>query len=204
MNREDLDRELSEWLDRASAEYGKAETRPGFEARVIANVSSRLEKRRWRFRRLAMATAAAAILVFSSYVLLTRFQKYGATKTVLKKQPEPEPGSPYSAQPGRPSLTIRAKSSTGRIAGTQAPPQAGRLEKMPFLSARLSDQERYLVSFVQAVSAQTSAIIPGAESGPLQMPDLEIPTLQIPKAEISSIQIEMVRLPTAHQSEDPL
>ena len=63
MNREELDRELDEWLDRASAEYGTAETRPGFEARVIANVNSRLEKRRWRFRWLSLATAATAAVI---------------------------------------------------------------------------------------------------------------------------------------------
>ena len=73
MNREELDRELDEWLDRASAEYGTAEARPGFEARVIANVNSRLAKRRLRFGWVSLATAATAALIFSCYALLTAF-----------------------------------------------------------------------------------------------------------------------------------
>ncbi len=204
MNREELDRELDEWLDRASAEYGRAETRPGFEARVVANVSSRLLKRRWRFRWVSMATAAAAILVFSSYVLLTHFQEHAATESVLEKQRKPKPTLPNSAQQKQLLLTIRAESSTKREAGKQVHPKAGEPEKMPFLSARLSDQERYLIAFVQAISAQSSTGIPEAESEPLQMPDLEIPTLQIPQAQIFSFKIETVQLPTAHQSEDQL
>ena len=204
MNREELDRELDEWLDRASAEYGRAETRPGFEARVIAHVNSRLEKRRWRFRWISMATAAAAILGFFSFLLLTRFQERAATEIVLEEQPKPEPNLPNSAQPERRPLIIRAESPTKREAGKQAHPKAGETEKMRFLSAGLSDQERYLISFAKAVSAQISAGIPETEPGSLQTPDLEIPTIQIPKAEISSIIIETVQLPTDHQSEDQL
>jgi hypothetical protein len=204
MNREELDREINEWLDRASAEYGRAKTRPGFEARVIADVRSRLEKKRWYFRWISIATATAAILVFSSYVLLTRFQEHGAKEIVLEKQREPERDLTYDAPPERPPMISQAKSSKGRHPGMHVHPKAGESEKTSFLSARLSDQERYLVYFVRAFSAQASAGIPEAEPGPLQTPDLEIPILQIPKAEISSIQIETVQLPIAHQSEDKL
>lgn len=202
MNRKELDSELNEWLDRASAEYGRAETRSGFEARVIANVSSRLIKRRWRFRRVSMATAAAAILVLSSYVFLTRFQE--RTENVLEEQRKPKPHLPSSAQPEQLPWIIRAEAPTKRETVKRAHPKAGTPEKMSFLSAGLSDQERHLIAFVQAISAQASAGIPEAESGPLQIPDWEIPTIQIPQAQISPFKIETVQLPTAPQSEDQL
>jgi hypothetical protein len=204
MDREDLDSKIDEWLDRASAEYGRVETRPGFEARVIANVSSRLEKKRWCFRWASIATVTGAILVFSSYALLTRFQEPGTIETVLERQRELEPDMTYRAPLERRPLIGPAKSSAERHAGRQVHPKAGEFEKTSFLSARLSDQERYLVSFVQALSAQTATGIPEAEPGRLQMPDLVIPTLQIPKAEIFSIQIETVQLPSDHQSEEKL
>jgi hypothetical protein len=145
-----------------------------------------------------------AILVFSSYVVLTRFQENAGIESVLEEQRKPKPNLPNSTQPERLPLTIQAEASTKREAVRPAHPKAGEPERMPFLSARLSDQERYLIAFVQTISAQTSAGIPEAESGPLQMPDLEIPTLQIPQAQISSFKIETVQLPTAPQSEDQL
>ena len=204
MNPEELDRELDKWLDRASAEFSSMKTRPGFESRILANVSSRLEKRRWRFRWASIATATAAILVISCYMLLNRFQEHAETKIVLEEQQKPEPSLPRGAQREQLPSIIQADPSTGPDVRRQTHPKVGENEKKPFLSAELSDQERYLISFVHAVSAQTSPSVLEAESGPLQIPAFEIRTLQIPKAQIFSIEIETVQLPMHHQSEDQL
>jgi hypothetical protein len=204
MNREELDRGLDEWLDRASAEYGTAETRPGFEARVIANVNSKLEKRGWRFRRLSLATAATAVVIFACYVFLTRVQEHTATETASDKHQRSRSGLLDRAPREQfPSIT-KAASSTKQNASRPGPPKARENPEKHFLSARLSDQERYLISFVQAVSAQTSTDTSESKSGPLQMPNFEIPTLQIPKAQISYIKIDMVELPVTLQREDQL
>ena len=204
MNSEELDRALDEWLDRAAAEYGTAETRPGFEARVIANVNSRLEKKQWRFRRLSLAIAATAVIIVACYVFLARVQEQPATETALDKAQKPRPnlldGAPREHFPS----TMRAAASTKKNAVRRALPKPRGTPEKQFLSAGLSDQERYLISFVHAVSEQAASEKSVTESGPLQMPDFEIPTIQIPKAQVSSINIDLVQLPMPHQSEDPL
>jgi hypothetical protein len=204
MNSEELDRALDEWLDRAAAAYGTAETRPGFEARVISNVNSRLEKRRWHFRRLSLAIAATAVIIVACYVFLARLQEHPAIDTALDRPQKPRPDF-LDRAPGEQILsTMQAAVSKKKNAARSAPPKPRKTPEKHFLSAGLSDQERYLISFVQTVSAQTSTDASEAESGPLQMPDFEIPTIQIPKEQVSFINIDMVQLPIAHQSEDPL
>ena len=202
MNREDLDRELDTWLDRASSEYGTAESRAGLEARIVANVNNRLAKRRLHFRWLSLATAATAILIFSCYVLLTRIEDHPAGESVMQKQQGS--GLPPIAKQEQPPLIVQAESSAKAYARKHVHIEVRDTPKGHFLSARLSDQERYLLSFVKTVSEQKFAGEPEAESGPLQMPDFELSTIQIPKAQVSSINIDMVQLPIAHQSEDPL
>lgn len=56
---------LDALLDRALAEYGKADPRPGLENRVLANLDGERERaarRRWRWA-LGMAGAAAAVVL---------------------------------------------------------------------------------------------------------------------------------------------
>ena len=204
MKGEELDKALDEWLDRASAEFGAAETRSGFEARVIANVNSRLEKRRWRFRRLSLAMAATAVVIFACYVYLARVQEHPAIETALDK-PQKKKSDLLDGAPGKqlPSIT-QAASSTKQGAARRVPSIAREVPNSQFLSAGLSDQERYLIAFVQAVSAQTSMDTSKAESEPLQMPEFEIPAFQIPKAQISLIKIDMVDLSMTLQREDQL
>jgi hypothetical protein len=203
MNRGELDRKLDEWLDRASAEYGTAEARLGFEARVIANLNSRLAKRRLRFGWVSLATAATAALIFSCYMLLTNFEDHHRTieAVMVKQQGSGMPAAPSQGQ--RSSIAAPAF-STIRGTGKHVRPVKREISKERFLSAGISDQERYLISFVHAVSEQAGSEKPVAESGPLQMPEFEIPTIQIPKSPVSSINIDMVQLPVEHQSEDPL
>jgi hypothetical protein len=200
MNREDLDRELDTWLDRASAEYGTAESRAGLEARIIANVNNRLAKRRLHFQWLSLATVATAILIFSCYVLLTRIEDHPAGESVMQKQQGF--GLPPIAKQEQPPLIVRAEPSAKVYAKKHLHIEVRDTPKSHFLSAKVSDQERYLLSFVKTVSEQNFS--GEAESEPLQMPDFELSTIQIPKAQISSINIDMVQLPIAHQNEDPL
>lgn len=202
MNREELDRELDTWLDRASSEYGTAEARVGIEARIVATVNNRLARRRLHFRWLSLATAVTAILIFSCYVLLTRIEDHPAGESLMQKQQ----GSrlPPMAKQEQPPLILQAESSAKAYARKHVHIEVRDTPKDHFLSARLSDQERYLLSFFKTVSEQKFAGESEAESGPLQMPDFELSTIQIPKAQVSSINIDMVQLPIAHQSEDPL
>ena len=202
MNREELDRELDTWLDRASSEYGTAEARAGIEARIVATVNNRFAKRRLHFRWLSLATAATAILVFSCYVLLTRIEDHPAGESVTQKQQGS--GLPPIAKQEQPPLILQAEPSAKVYAKKHVHIEVRDTPKGHFLSARLSDQERYFLSFIEAVSAQSSTEESEASSELLQMPDFEIPTLQIPKAQVSFINIDMVQLPIAHQSEDPL
>jgi hypothetical protein len=99
---------------------------------------------------------------------------------------------------------MQAAASIKKNAARPAPPNPRENPGRYFLSTGLSDQERYLISFVQTVSAQTSTDTSEAESGPLQTPDFEIPSFQIPKAQISLIKIDMVDLPMTLQREDQL
>jgi hypothetical protein len=200
MDRENLDRELDTWLDRASAEYGRAESRAGLEARIIANVNTRLAKRRLHFRWLSLATAATAILILSCYVLLTRIEDHPAGESVMQKQQGS--GRPPIAKQA--PLIVQAEPSAKVYAKKHVHIEVRDTPKGNFLSAKISDQERYLLSFVKTVSEQNFAGEPEVESGPLQMPDFELSTIQIPKAQVSSINIDMVQLSIAHQSEDPL
>jgi hypothetical protein len=203
MSDEELDSALDEWLDRVSAEYGTAEVRSGFEARVIANVNSRLAKRRLRFGWVSLATAATAALIFLCYALLTPFvDHHRATETIVEKQQGS--GLPITTRQGQPSSLAAPVSSTIRGTGRHVHSEKSEIPKHQFLSAGISDQERYLISFVHAVSEQAASEKSVAESGPLQMPDFEITSIQIPKAQVSSINIDLVQLPIAHQSEDPL
>ncbi len=90
MNREELDRELDQWLDRATSEYGRAEIRPGFESRIIANVNSRWEKRKWHFRWIPVAAAIAAILIFSPFLLRKGFQERQIADISAERPPKPK------------------------------------------------------------------------------------------------------------------
>jgi hypothetical protein len=111
---------------------------------------------------------------------------------------------PPIAKQEQPPLIVQAEPSAKVYAKKHVPIEVRDTSKGYFLSARLSDQERYLLSFVKTVSEQNFAGEPEDESGPLQMPDFELSTIPIPRAQVSSINIDMVQPPMAHQSEDPL
>lgn len=202
MNREELEGELDKWLDKATVEYGSTEERPGLEARILANVNSRLADRRRHFQWLSLATAAMAILILSCFALLTRIEDRPAIESTMQR--EQRSGLPPIAQQERPSSIVQAESAAKRQVTKNAPISAGETAKRPFLSGELSEQERYLMLFIKTVSAQKLAGESETESGPLPIPHFELSSIQIPKAQVSSINIDMVQLPVAHRNEDPL
>lgn len=190
MNREELDKRLDEWLDRAAAEYGRAGMRPGIEARVIANLNSRLEKRKRYFRWIPVA-AAAAILVSSVLIFRTEFLEQGPAKIASNKQIEVH-SAPKPA-------------GTAAVPATKPSPKPQRLNKPTgrFLSSGLSDQERYLIAFARAASDQNITGLSGERKfEPVQIPDLEIPEFEIPEFEIT-FNTEAFRPPNP-ESEDAL
>ena len=90
MNQESLDKKLSEWLDQALVEYGKAEPRPGIEARTMEHLRGRLSQSAWRrgWQRAAWLSAAAFALVLIMAVLLGRSDKPPAPDRAGKSDQE--------------------------------------------------------------------------------------------------------------------
>ena len=206
MNREELEKQLDDWLDQAAAGYGSTKARSGFEARIIANLNSRLEKRRWYFRWICFAAASAAVLLGSLYVFLPRRPNHATTEIASeisgKMQQGLQQSPPRQSRPNTFASELKAK----RDIAQRPVRRSKRTEQSGFLSGRLTDQERYLIAFVQAVSAE-GAVDTAQEFTfrPLQIPELEkIQALQIPKPEIPSIEIEALHIQTLNGSEEPL
>jgi hypothetical protein len=211
MNREELDRELDVWLDRAAAEYSKAEIRPGFETRIIEKLNSRLAKRRWHFRWIPIATAVAATLLFSVYLLRNQFQDRGTSEIASERHPGsaavPAANADFAGKYARrsdsgQSNTPILRSSTKESARHQVPPKAREAEGGRFLSSGLSDRERYLIAFAQAISKETSQDIPEKTVlNPLQIPEAKIPEFQVQDFEISSFEIKALPITTPESEE---
>lgn len=202
MDCKNLDREVEEWLDRASAAYGMAEPQLGYETRVIAKVAGRLATRRLLLRWFSLAIAASAVVVFSCYFLLTRIENHPEIDTAVQRKLQPNLSSPVKQQQ-QPSA-IQAVSSGKQDVGKRVHPSAARVSGNRFLSAKLSDEERYLISFAQKMSVYLPTGSPEAELESLQISIPEIQTIEIPKAQISLVKIEIVQVPTTLQSGDPL
>jgi hypothetical protein len=199
MNRANPDKRLDEWLDRATREYGRAELRPGFEARIIANLNSRLEKRRWRFRWAPAAVTVTAILAISVFMVRNSFQDRATTGMPSKELIEAPPGSlPALSTEGSGSGSISAVPAAKMPAGALRIHQPGGR----FLSSGLSDQERYLIAFARAASDQNiTGLAENNEFEPPQIPGLEIPTFMIPEFEMTSFSFEDLHEPTPENEE---
>jgi hypothetical protein len=199
MHREDLDKRLDEWLDRATREYGRAERRPGFEARIIENLNGRLEQRRWCLRWAPAAVTVTAILAISVFMVRNSFQDRATTDMPSKEVVEVSPGS-------LPSLRTESGGSAAILAVPVAKMPTGAVHTHQpggrFLSSGLSDQERYLIAFARAASEQIIAgLAENNEFEPPQMPDLEIPAFLIPEFEMTSFGIEDLHEPTPENEE---
>ncbi|MBZ5495270.1 MAG: hypothetical protein LAP85_02620 [Acidobacteriia bacterium] len=71
MDRKPLNENLDEWLDRALADYGRAEPRAGIETRAVENLRGRLQRRPWRARwQLPVWLSAAAVTIVVFIVML--------------------------------------------------------------------------------------------------------------------------------------
>jgi hypothetical protein len=200
MNREELDRELDKWLDRAAAEYRKAEIRPGFENRIIAKLNSRPERKRWHFHWIPAAAAVLVILGLSAYLLRNQFQNQGTTEVAIERHPGsaavPAANADFagkyakrlgSSQSAAPIFESSTKRSVRRPAFVKAREAKGER----FLSSGISDQERYLIAFVREISKEKSQDMPEQNLfEPLQIPKAQIPAFQIENFEISSFEIE--------------
>lgn len=74
-----LNNKLDEWLDQALSEYGRAEPRPGIEARAVENLRGRLQRRPWwdRWQRpVWLSAVAVTIVVFIVVLFVKREQPY--------------------------------------------------------------------------------------------------------------------------------
>jgi hypothetical protein len=197
MNAEELDRELDAWLDRATAEYGNAEIRPQFETRIIAKLNSGRIARRWHFRLIWAVSAVAAILLISVYSLHDRFQSGGIIRKQSEMHPESAAVQPHTPnnhaksfgfhQSGAPALVHSTKVS----ARFKDSPQTRESLKERFMATGLSDRERYLISFVQAISQERSQDMPGDTLfDPLSISQAPIPAFRIQDFQISAFEIE--------------
>jgi hypothetical protein len=194
MKRERQDKQLDEWIDLAVAEYGSTETRPGFEARIIANVSSRLTARKQQFRRLTMAATATAVLVFSFWVILNRSENLAPG---VATSPKPEVQRSVSEPSSHRQAVAQTKTTKPIVIrnrrGQSFPKQ--RIDTASFgrglLSGPISEQEHLLIKYVQSLSADSMVHTPDENPfQPIEMPETEISPVKIQQLTISSIQIE--------------
>jgi hypothetical protein len=193
MNGEGLEKELDEWLDRAAADRGSAKPRPGFEARVLASLHSRIQTRRRNFQWIALGTATAAILVVSFSVFLTRFHgadtlKEATVKPSVLQNPSPANASIRLNTAWEPKPALRAE-RLGRA--------ARRVRQRHIFSSGLTDRELSLIAFARVVPEDT-------ELRPFEIMEMEIPKLQIPEPEIRSIEINSLQFQTAFIDEGQL
>jgi hypothetical protein len=193
MNREELDRELDEWLDRAVEEFGKTEIKPGFETRIMANINSRLEKRAGLFHWVPVAVAIAVVLFCLIYLTQSYIRNRENTQIasiqgpnsnpqqLLKQAPETSSAAgnakliPAGVHAIRPRLAFRSRAETSEKPGGH------------FLSSGLSDQERYLIAFARAASErEISGLSEIAGFEPQQTPSFTLPSFEFPPFAIES------------------
>jgi hypothetical protein len=193
MNRKGLDKAIDEWLDRAAADYGKAETRPGFETRVIANLNSRLAARKRRLRWLTIAATTSVVLVFSVWTLLIKHQDRPTNNVVFEKAEKPTP------PPDRKSIVMsESEPKTAKTIGKAVSRKQVSLKHMRIMKAaepttlvrQPTDQERLLLAFARYASAGTVIEFSDKlEAAPITIPKLEIPAIEIPKLEIFNLSV---------------
>jgi hypothetical protein len=203
MNREEMDKTLEEWLDRAAADYGKSDIRPGFEARIIANLNStRKEQQNRRIPWIAVWATATAILILAvGGSLLTKFQGPDRTQIALKKPARPALAFPGVSQQW-PMKVIgkepKSESASARQRSTQDP--RGIVRKR-FLSSQLTDQERYLIAYAGIVSKSTMDAVEEDEFTPTEIPLPSAPPLYVPELESFSVEKKDLQIPKLQYEE---
>jgi len=203
MNREELDKTLDEWLDRAAADYGKSELRPGFEARIIASLNSRLRKKTRRIPLITLSVAAAAILIFGIGALLIKFQSTGRPQIALKEPATIAPAIRESAPQSPPPRVIEKELAAEPSAARRIIPESKQTGRGRFLSSRLTDQERYLIAYARIVSTSSVGGVEESEFWPTEIPQPQVPPLYVP--ELRSLSVENKDLQISKlQNEEPL
>jgi hypothetical protein len=208
MDRKQLDKTIDEWLDRAAADYGKAEARPGFEGRIIANLNSRLAARRWRLRWLTIAAVATVVVAFSVWTLLIKHQDHpindAAFETAVKPKLPPERKSIVMSE----SETKTAEFIENADSKKQVSPKQTRRMKVAEqkrLISRPTDQKRLLLAFARFASEGTVVEFSDKlEAQPVSIPKLEAPAIQIPRLEIFNINIKPISAPNLSGNEENL
>jgi hypothetical protein len=190
MNHEELDSQLDEWLDRATREYGRAETRRGFESRIIAKLNSRLDKRRWLPLGIPVAAAAAAILLFCVYFLRTELQDRWAADIASNKPQHMSPMPVPTVQKKNDKAPVIQAANADSVV-KQVRRQSSNKQRGRFLSSGLSDQERYLIAFAKTASNhEITGLSDNHNFEQLQIPELGIPPFIIPEFKIPTLEIE--------------
>jgi hypothetical protein len=208
MDRERLDKTIDKWLDRAAADYGKAETRPGFETRIIANLNSRLAAAKWRFRWLAIAAATIVIAAFSIWALRIKHPDRPINTAIFKNGEKPK--LPFdrksivrSESEPKTAESIRKADSKKQVSLKQMK-RIKAAEEKTFVR-QPTDQERLLLAFARFASAGTTIEFSDKlEAPPVAIPKLEIPAIQIQKLEILNVNIEPLSVPTLSGNEEKL
>ena len=96
------DRQLDDLLDRGLREYSQAEPRAGLEDRILANLRTQPEPRRW-WRIWVPVLAAAAVLAIVAALLLRPSRPQPAVATHSPSQPRPA-----ATLPPQPAATAKA------------------------------------------------------------------------------------------------
>lgn len=201
MKRDELDRTLDEWLDRATREYGRVEPRSGFESRVVARVKSGLEPHGWRIGWRPLAVTIAAALIIAVLVAYRNLRDRGpgerASSEVVKKIVETPP---------KHLIALRMQTTPTAAARRSTPPESRSRSERPrgrFLSSGITDQERYLIAFAQASSAQGIAPSPEDDGFDFRrILEFEIPEFRLPKFELTALESEDGRELTTENQED--
>ena len=201
MEHEELDNKLDEWLDRASAGYGRAETRPGFESRIVANVNSRLEGRRWRLRWLPISATAVAVLVFSIWFIPGRFQDKSARNIALQNMEKKKP-VPAQLLHNRPISEVKSnneKSDSLRMrAGMRALSKPIGIESSigpGLLSSPPSEQELLLIAYARSASRESAGETADEQMlQPLEVPETVVSPMEVPELKISLTNIAQLEI----------
>ena len=168
---------VNELVDAALRNYSGGGPRPGLETRILAGVRVRQEAARRRAAWLWSASLASLALMVA---------------LVVARWPRPAPApAPYAAKaPARVSLAPAGPAAPPLlVVKPRRPPRSRVLSQrdtrpQQFPTPRpLSEQEKLLLAYVQAVKSSAGAAAPDAAPNPDE--DVEIPALSI-----TSIRIE--------------
>jgi hypothetical protein len=202
MNRDELDKTLEEWLDRAAADYGKSDIRPGFEARIIANLNSTPKEENKRIPWIAvLATATAILILVVGGTLLTKFQSPDKTQIALTKPARTASAFRGGAPRKRPPEVIGKEAKGGSVSARPSIQKPKEIGKEHFLSSQLTDQERYLLVYARIVSPGILGEVEKSEFTPTEIPPPSVPSLYVPELKSFSVENKDLQIPKLQNEE---